>query len=320
MSRKPERSLKDYPLFEALGEIGRRLGVWALPHFLEEALASFRRARAWSAFSVSIIGLSLATVGAFLLVTENLRAIVERLSALEVSVYLEPAASPAEIEALQAKLQASPEVASFRHVTREQALETFRALNPELARLQEALGDNPFPASFEVTLGSARRTPAALDSLASRLEAEPGVEYVSRDLEIAERLSAASRLVGVVGAFLGGVLLLAALFTISSVVKLTVYARKDEIEVLRLVGARGAYVRGTFVTEGVLQGFFGALLALLVLYSGYKLAAGYLKSSDLPFLAALTTRYLSGASLASLVLAGVALGSIGSAIPLRRLR
>lgn len=313
-----ERSqLRHHPAIQTLVRLANGLGLWALGHFLDDALRSLWRARAWSAFAIGIIALSLATVGAFLLVAENLGGLVTRMSSLEVSVYLRDEATPADAERVRAELLAMPGVEGARSVSREQALAEFRASSPELANVPETLGENPFPASVEVSLAREARRPEAIEGFARKVEALPGVDTVSRDLNLAERVLAASRIAKAVAVFLGGVLLLSALFTVSNVVKITVYTRRDEVEILRLVGATNAYLRGNFVTAGVLQGLLGSALALMLLYAVSRLASGYLRASELPLLASLATRFLSTGSTALLVLAGTALGALGSLLPLR---
>lgn len=319
LDREGFKQLEHHPLAEHLRRFIQRHGLWALGHFLDDSLRSIWRTRAWSAFTIAIIGLSLATVGAFLIVAENLGGLVRRINSLEVSVYLSDVAEPEELKRARAAIEAMPEVSALRHVSKEEAFELFRQNNPELYRLARDLGENPLPASFEVTLRAEARSPEGIEAFARSVTRLAGVDSVSRDLELAERVLAASRLVKLVAVFLGGVLLLSALFTVSNVVKLTVYARRDEVQILRLVGATSAYVRGLFLTEGVLQGLFGSTLALGLLYLLFRSASSYLVASGLPVLAALTAHFLSGPSVLLLVASGVALGAVGSLVPLRRL-
>ena len=146
-------------------------------------------------------------------------------------------------------------------VSREQALARFRAMFRDLSSLPEDLGENPFPASLEVTLRADRQSPAEVERLAKAFAAAPGVREIQYDLLWIERLSTGVRLVRGLGAFLGGILVLAGVFTISNVIRLTIYAREDELDIMRLVGATRAYVKGPFVTEGVIQGGLGGLVA-----------------------------------------------------------
>ena len=129
----------------------------------------------------------------------------------------------------------------------------------DLSSLPEDLGENPFPASIEVNLRAERQSAVEVERLAKAFTGVPGVREIQYDLLWIERLSTGVRLVRLVGAFLGGILVLAAVFTISNVIRLTIYAREDELDIMRLVGATRAYVKGPFVAEGVIQGGLGGL-------------------------------------------------------------
>lgn len=319
MRRFEVTELRHHPLLSSLRHASRRLGLWALSHFVEEAGRSMWRSRAMTAFAIVIIGLSLATVGAFLLVLQNLGGVIERLSSLDVPVYFRDGTSAQTIEAARAAVAAEPGVRAVRVVTADEALAEFRRLNPKLAEVADSLGENPLPAALEVTLDPEARTSAALAGFAHQVESLAGVDHVGRDFELAERFSAASRVFRLVAFSLGGVLLLSALFTVSNVVKLTAYARRQEVEILRLVGATTSYIRGTFVMEGLLQGLSGSCLGLLLLFAVHRAATGYLASSGLTILASLATDFLSGSSIGGILATGASLGAIGSWTPLSKI-
>ena len=138
------------------------------------------------------------------------------------------------------------------------------------------------------------------------------------DLLWIERLATAVRLVRGAGAFLGGILVLAGVFTISNVIRLTVYAREDELDIMRLVGATQAYVKGPFVAEGMIQGGLGGLLAVLLLWLAFRfLRQDLLAASDLLGRAPLT---LPTELVLVLVLGGMGVGVAGSLVSLRRVR
>ena len=147
-------------------------------------------------------------------------------------------------------------------VSREEALDRFRALFRDLRSLPEDLGENPFPASLEVTLQGG---PPIAGGGASGSSPPSSRRRASRRCSTTCSGSSGSpprvRLVRGAGAFLGGILVLAGVFTISNVIRLTVYARQDELDIMRLVGATQAYVKGPFVVEGMIQGGLGGLLA-----------------------------------------------------------
>jgi cell division transport system permease protein len=203
-------------------------------------------------------------------------------------------------------------------VSRGEALERFRALFRDLRSLPEDLGENPFPASVEVSLKAGHQSPAEVQRLVSAFEGAPGVREAQYDLLWIDRLATGVRLVRGAGAFLGGILVLAGIFTISNVIRLTVYAREDELDIMRLVGATQAYVKGPFVAEGMIQGGLGGLLAVLLLWASFRvLREDLMAASDLLGRAPLT---LPSDLVLVLVVGGMAVGVAGSLVSLRRVR
>jgi cell division transport system permease protein len=201
-------------------------------------------------------------------------------------------------------------------VSREQALQRFRAMFRDLATLPDELGENPFPASLEVSIRDGHQSGVEVERLARAVTPLPGVQEVQYDLVWIQRLATAVRLVRGVGGLLGGILALAGVFTISNVIRLTVYARQDELDIMRLVGATRAYVRGPFVVEGMIQGGLGGMLAVALLWAAHRIVArDLIAGSDLLGRAAVL---LPGELCLALVLGGMAVGLVGSMVSLGR--
>ena len=255
----------------------------ALTYFFQEALTSFWRSRLMNALSVGTIAVSLFVLGAFLAIAGSLNDIVTRWTQkVQVVFYLDDGIEARVRESLQNRLEQDPAVEGITGVSRQEALERFRALFRDLRSLPEDLGENPFPASLEVSLKPGRQSPQEVERLVHAYEAAPGVREVQYDLLWIERLATGVRLVRGAGAFLGGILVLAGVFTISNVIRLTVYAREDELDIMRLVGATQAYVKGPFVAEGMIQGGLGGLLAVgLLAVAARLLRHDLLAASDL---------------------------------------
>ncbi len=291
----------------------------ALAYFFQEAFTSLWRSLLMNALSVGTIAVSLFVLGAFLVVAGSINEVVQRWTQkVQVIFYLEDGVETRVRESLQNRLQEDPAVEAVDRVSRQQALERFHSLFRDLRSLPDDLGENPFPASLEVVLKSGHRSPAEVERLVHAFEKAPGVQEVQYDLLWIERLATGARLVRGVGAFLGGVLVLAGVFTISNVIRLTVYAREDELDIMRLVGATQAYVKGPFVTEGMIQGGLGGLLSVALLWLAVRwltqcLAAG----SDLLGRAPIG---LPPGLPAMLVLGGMVVGVVGSLVSLRRVR
>jgi cell division transport system permease protein len=291
----------------------------AFRYFVEEALTSLWRSRLITAFSIVTIAVSLFVLGAFLSVASNLSDVVARWSdKVQVTFYLEDQLPELARESLQNALRADPAAESVVYVPREEALRRFRALFREMRSLPEDLGENPFPAALEVTLRPARNSAEDAQRLVQAFQRAPGVEDVEYDLLWIQRLSTAVRLVRGAGAFLGAILVLAAVFTISNVMRLTMYAREDELDIMRLVGAAPAYVKGPFVLEGMIQGGLGGLLALGLLWTIFQmLSRDLLATSDLLGRSAMV---LPPSTAALVVFGGTLVGLVGSLVSLGRSR
>src|SRR5437667_513430 len=241
----------------------------------DEAVQSLWRGRRSGALSTATIALALFVFGTFLLATTNLEQLsAEWSTAAEMSVYLKDDISPADRRAIQDALAPSDTIASYEYVSKADALVRFKQTFADLAGAVDSLGDNPMPASFEVRLRTTGSRSAsvdreagrvALETLVSRLRALAGVADIRYDRQWLARVLSAITMMRAVGFVLGTVLTVAAALAVANVVRLALYARRDELEIMQLVGAPQAFIRGPFIMEGVLQGGIGAIVALAVL-------------------------------------------------------
>jgi cell division transport system permease protein len=291
----------------------------ALAYFFAEASTSLWRSRLMNALSIGTIAVSLFVLGAFLTLASNLNEVVARWSRkVQVTFYLTDGLEVPVRDSLVGRLQDDPAVESIEVISRDQALERFRALFRDLQTLPDDLGENPFPASVEATLRPGRESPEEVQRLVAAFEKAPGVEEVQYDLLWIQRLATAIRLVRGVGALLGGILVLAGVFTISNVIRLTVYARQDELDIMRLVGATRAYVKGPFVVEGLIQGGLGGLISVGLLWAAFRVVAkDALAASDLLGRAVV---FLPLDVCVFIVAGGMAVGVVGSLLSLGRSR
>jgi cell division transport system permease protein len=289
----------------------------ALTYFFEEALTSLWRSRLINALSVGSIAVSLFVLGAFLSVASNLSEVVSRWTQkVQVTYFLEDHLADLARQSVEDQLRQDPAVETVAYVSRPEALRRFRALFRDLRTLPDDLGENPFPASFEVTLRAGHQSPEEVSRLVHAYEHAPGVEEVQYDLLWIQRLATAVRLMRGVGAFLGGILVLAGVFTISNVIRLTLYARQDELDIMRLVGATRGYVKGPFVVEGMIQGGLGGLVSVGLLWLAFHvLARDAVSASDL---LGHTVVFLSPELCLTVVIGGMLVGVVGSLVSLGR--
>ena len=291
-----------------------------LRHILREALVNLWRNRFMNLLASATIAVSLLLVGIFLLLAHNLSRVVADLgSQVTLSVYLKAEASPEEREAILAALRGKPEAASFEYVTREAALEKFRTLFPALREVPDALEENPFPASVEVRMAEGHRDPDSVRRLAAEMKRLPGVDETAFDLPWVSRLRDLVSLARAAGYSLGGVVGLAAILTIASVIRMTIYSRQQEIEILRLVGATRTFILAPFLLESSVMGALGGGMALGALRGIH----GYLARNPgrmVPlFKDLLTASFLPPSTSWLLVLLGFAAGALGGLLSLRKL-
>lgn len=288
---------------------------------ISEAWRSMWRRRGASVMAVLTASASLFVLGLLLLAGASAGHLLERWSAAaEFSVFLADSTTPGERAAIERTLGSSGLVAGQAFVAAEEALRRFARQFPDLAAAAASLSANPLPASYEVQLRPELARDAAVDRLAAHLRQQAGVGDVRYDRRWIERLLAFVAAVRAAGLVLVAVLTLAACLTITGVVRLALHARRAEIEIMQLVGAPLAYIRGPFVLEGTLLGLIGALVALGVLVGVYlfgrepivAFAAGLVTVSDV--------RFLPISLVVGLVGGGTAIGCLGGLLAARTAR
>ena len=294
----------------------------ALKYFLSEAAASLWRGRGSAIFAVLTIAAGLFVLGFFLVVNANVQRVAARWAeAAEMSVFLKDDASAADLKTIDELVAASGLAAERQYVSKADALTRFRQEFPDLAPATARLERNPFPASFEVRLRpEAQRAGEAVDGLAATLSGVGGVAEVRYDRRWLSRLNAAIQVVGGIGALIVTMLAMAAALTVANVVRLAAYARRDEIEIMQLVGAPLAYVRGPFIAEGVLQGGAGALLAIVTLGVAFTVARARYGSMAAEALGLGAITFLPIELCLLLVAGGMLLGCVGGLVVARGVR
>jgi cell division transport system permease protein len=294
----------------------------ALRYFFSEAAESLLRGWRPAAFSMLTIAAGLFVLGFFLMVNANLQRLVGRWSdSAELAVYLRDEATPEQAAAVNDILSRSGLTDSVQRLTKEDAQRAFATQFPDLANATAGLDHNPFPASFEARLNArAQGTPAAVDNLVTAVGTMAGVADVRYDSRWLARLGAVVRVVRGVGLVIVILLALASALTVASVVRLAAAARSDEIEIMQLVGAPVAYIRGPFIAEGLLQGGLGALLAVLMLVGAFAALRARVGSALTESVGLAGMAFVPVELLLLLVLGGMALGSIGGLIVARSVR
>lgn len=237
-----------------------------------------RRSPIVQTVAVSTIGMSMLVLGIFLTVLFNVDRVTERWSdETTVVAFLQDDVDDARLADLAQIIEGWDEIEAVRVTSRQQALVAFRASLGEDARLLDGIDPSLLPASVELVVDPAHRTPELLKSLGERVRGVPGiggVDEVAHGQTLADRARALRRALRIGGLVLVVLVMLSVVFIISNTARLTLFARADELEIMNLVGATSAFIRAPIYIEGALQGLLGATAALIALKGIFELVPG----------------------------------------------
>ena len=284
-------------------------------YFVKETYKSIRRNGFMSFASISTVAVSLLVLGMFLMIFLNTNNLAQYLeSQVQVSVYMQDSATEKELASVKEKLTKMPGVVKVTQVSKQQALERFKKRLGDQEQLLHSLGkENPFPNSFEVQVDN----PERIKVLTPQIGQLPKVETAKFGQEVVEHLFQLTKILRFGGILLVVFLAMATLFIISNTIRLTVFARRKEVIIMKYVGATDWFIRWPFLLEGMTLGFFGAVLASVLINSIYS---GLLERihATLAFLPLLPTSPLLIYVDLFLLIAGTGIGALGSYISLRK--
>lgn len=290
----------------------------SLSYFFREASRRIWVARRTSSVAIAMITLALTILGAFLLVSENLAAAIDRWQGRsKVTVFFTPEVSEQGITKVRSTLENDPSLQNHVFVSKEEAMVRFREGFAGLAGVVDDLNENPFPPSFEIEVTSEVVQQSEFNRQMSALRAMPEVEEVQFDWMWVAQLRRLVRLINTAGMIIGGILAIAAAFMIANVIRLTMYAHREDVEIMRLVGATERTIRGPFLLEGLLQGIIGGILAVIVLYVAYEGARYLVTQQGVSLWTSLFLTFLPWEKSVALVAGGMLAGLIGSWLSLR---
>jgi cell division transport system permease protein len=277
-----------------------------------EAARDLRRAGRVGFSAILLITLSLAALGCFWLLSLNLgRAVEQWRERVRVVAYLREEPRGAGVDDLLARVQALDGVQRVRFVSRAEALSSLKRSLGAQASVVDQLPRNPLPASLEVTPTPEAATPDGTRELVQRLSAMSEVDEVQGGAEWVESLAQWQRLFQLTGLGVGAVLALAAILTVTTATTLVLHARRDEMEIMRLVGATEAVIRLPLLLQGMTQGLLGAALALAALVAAHAVFAPRLEPLLTLTLGLARSVFLSPAQMALLLAGGAMLGAFG---------
>jgi cell division transport system permease protein len=295
-------------------------GFWGrFGYFFSRALANLRQNVFVSVVTVGTIALALLIASLFLLVYVNLEGMAQGWSdKVQITAYFDREPTPLAVAALKGRVKLIPGTSKVVFVTKQEAEARLRSRLKGQESLLEGITPEVLPASMEIRLDREHRDSASVASYVTALKRISGITEVQYGEEWVQRFNSFMNFFRLMGALLGSFLGITVLFIVSNTIKLTIYARKDELELLGLVGATRFFIKAPFLIEGVLQGALGALLSLFALgacYWAFLHNAGNFLGVN-PAGAGLF--FLPAGDLAAILCGGILLGFIGSLTSLRR--
>ena len=280
-----------------------------MPYALREALSAFRRSPLLAFLSVVAIAFSLFVIGLFGLTTWNIgRAIDKVEEKVEIVAYLDDATTPAQLELAQAEGRALPGVLELRYVSKTEALANAMADMQEFHDVFADLDNNPLPASLEIRMKPGARTPAAVRRVAERVRAYPFVEDVRYGRDWLEKIYLIRRLAGGAATLIGAAFALVAAIIIATAIRIAVFSRREEISIMRLVGATDGFVQLPFLLEGLMTGVLGGALAALLTWGGYRIISAWMFKIE----------FIPAEWVMLVVLVGTLFGFLSSMVAVRR--
>ncbi|HHY96180.1 MAG TPA: ABC transporter permease [Firmicutes bacterium] len=290
-----------------------KIRTWG--YLLREGWEGIRSGKLMAIASISTVAVSMLVLGLFLAVVLNLGRLMHDVeSEVQIRAFLTNAVKAESIPALEQEIKGLPGVTVVRFVSREEALERMRNSMPNGAAVLEAVEEmNPLPDSFEVQVAR----PEQVSGVATAISALPGVQQVDYKRDTVDRLFRLTAIARGLGLAVGVLLVIGSAVVISNAIRLTVFARRREVAIMKLVGATDWFIRLPFMLEGLSMGLFGSVLAVGLLAGTYWWAAGA-AARVLPFLPVLDPRQVVTDMAPALLALGVLVGALGSGASLRR--
>ncbi len=289
--------------------------VRTIEYYIREVFISLRRNNWMSVASIGTVAVSLFIFGMFLMMVMNMNKLAENMeSQVQINVYLLDKVDRQQARDIEKNLKEIEGVESVGFVTKDEAMERFKDRLGDQKTLLDALDEtNPLPDSFEVTVTN----PDLVKTAAEKMEKIDGVECAKYGQDVMEHLFEITRLLRIFGFTLMLVLAFATLFIISNTIRLTVFARRKEIAIMKYVGATDWFIRWPFVMEGMVLGLFGSIIAAMVLRTAYTAMAEKVYDTlaffplipEQPFLTYITI---------IVVISGMVVGAIGSAVSIKK--
>lgn len=292
----------------------------SLLYFPLRALRNMRQSPFLCTAAIATVAVSLTILAFFAIVVLNVQKLTSHWSKeVQIVAYMDQTPDQGQLKAWMTEIGNLPEVAAVTYVSPAEAHNRFKTRLGQDAGLLDGLATDILPASLEITLKEDQRNRLGIGKVISHLRQDSRFSDLRYGQEWLEKFEAFVALLKMAGAFLGGFLLFAALFIVSNTIRLTLFARRDELEVMALVGGTPLFIKAPFLLEGAFQGALGGCLALAGSYMLYLVFLKEGLSSLLLTTGVNTITFLPSHYGLAVILAGLTLGFLGSLLSLRKL-
>jgi len=290
-----------------------------LLYFLDAALENIKLNRTMALLSLISLSLTLMLFGLFLLFYYNFQGFIGTMREnIQFSIYIDNDIADDKIGEIKTALSSDKRILSFDYISRGEALELFKDYFKDQSLLK-SLGENPLPASFEVHVKADYQDTAELQKMIEHFKALSGVDEIYYGSELFQNLNAFLNFMKIVGIGIGGFLAVAVMTIVANTIRLHFYNRREEIEIMKLIGATHRFIKIPFFMEGSLMGLVGGVLASLILFSLYSFSKVHLQALGGLIGRFQGVQFLPPNMLVGLIAAGAMFGGLGSLVSLNQL-
>jgi cell division transport system permease protein len=294
--------------------------IWRkFTYCLKGALRNVWRNFFTNLITIGTISISLLILSIFLFLNLNVKEIIHTFGdRIHITLYLNDDLTEAEIHRLIKQITPLREIGNLTFISRDNALRELKRMLKNQDGILDNLSPNPLPNSLEIKVKREYQNSASIENLVERLRKYQGINDIEYGDEWVRKFTTIFSFFNLIGVLMTGLITIATVFIISNTIKLSIYSRSDEIEIMRLVGATNLFIKFPFFLEGFLQGTLGSLIAIGLLFTLYRISTTWLTNHRSLELSFLSLTFLPQDLIWMIIFSGALLGALGSVTSLGR--